>query len=202
MVVLIAANAVLAVAAILGVAGDRDWEVIGTTMLVTAGTLIAAINAAAVDRGVSRLLAFVGTLWSWFAFGVFIWWIWRRNEPGDTAQDIVFSFLTIGLGATFAAAIRVPKVPRSFEPARIVAILADAVLVVLTLVAIIWEKSRLESFGVVSVIGAAAALIVLVGMRSQPDDVVATHCPACGASLNGDPGRCASCGARFSVQFR
>ena len=124
-VALIVINALVGIVAILGGAGDLEWEILGTTMLITAGASTAAVNGTAVDRGVARLLCWPSIVLSWFAYAWMIVWIWRDAEPVAAIQDATFIALTLGVGGTFAALLLQVKVLPSFEPARSVAIAAD-----------------------------------------------------------------------------
>lgn len=57
---LLIVNALVAIAAILGATGNSDWQVVGTTLLLTAGCLTIAANAAALERDRLMQLPYVG----------------------------------------------------------------------------------------------------------------------------------------------
>ena len=72
---LLVVNALVAIAAILGASGDAEWEILGTTLLLTAGCLTIAANAGAVERNRLSKLPHIGAALSCFAFAVLIFLI-------------------------------------------------------------------------------------------------------------------------------
>lgn len=202
-VALIILNAVIAIIAILFAGGDREWQVIGTTSLITAATFTVAVNAAAYERWRWPVVPASGVVFSVFAFGVFIWIIWTDPHLDDGFAKFLYSTLTLGIGASYASLVQIPRLPHAFEPARLVSLLGDATLVVMTLLAIAMEDASGELYAIVSIIVAASALIILIGTRSSraKDDAALAHfCPACASPLT-HPDRCTACGARFRIDF-
>lgn len=178
-------------------------RVIGTTSLITAATFTVAVNATSYERWRFPGVPVSGIGCSTFAFGILVWMIWADPELGEGFIELVFATLTVGIGATYASLIQIPKLTSQFERARLISFLGDAALVVMTLVAIVSDEASGKLYAIVSIIVAAAALVVLIGTRSARSDkesMLANFCPACGKPVE-QPDRCAACGSTFHVDF-
>lgn len=220
---LLVVNALIAIAAVLGAAGDSEWKVVGTTLLLTAACLTIAANAAALERNRLRQLPLVAVGLSCLAFAIFIVLIWV--EP-DSDADGVFRFtfivLTLGLATTYASLLAIPDLAGSFLAARSVGYGAAAILATLIVVAILVEEGGpAELYAVLCIVLATATIIVLtgaiVGSRSaaavDPVDAApvparsrtAMYCPSCaavvGLYVTAGHHQCSNCGLGFHLDI-
>ena len=228
-VVLIGVNALIAIGAILGV-GDGDdfeqWQVLTTSSLITAASLIVAANAAAIQRGrlgaaplITIAAAIVG------AAGL-IWAVWDHNDVGDTFWKTVGISSTIGVAGTYLSLISLPRLRSPWSAAQIVGGVTATLMGTGVVLAILFEDGgSVEPYAVGSVILAAATLLTTVGARLAPASpangnstipaeappplpagtgtTVVRHCPICGADVAPQPTSnehaCTSCGTHFQV---
>jgi len=217
---LLVVNALVAIAAILGATGDSDGQVVGTTLLLTAGCLTVAANAAALERDRLSQLPYVGAAMSCIAFGVLIFLIWL--EPDSDSRFVLkptFILLTLGLAATYASVLAIPRLSGVFSTARLVGYATAAVLAGLTVGVIIAEGGVSgQVYAVLSVVLATATIIVLAGAMIEsrkPSTAPAAavsqsvqgdqlYCPSCrsaiAASVLSAGHTCANCGLAFTLQ--
>lgn len=220
---LLMVNAVVAIAAILGAAGDSEWKVVGTTLLLTAGCLIIAACAAAIERARLLPLPYAGALLSCIAFAVFIFMIWAEQATDSEALlKSTFIVLTLGLAATYASVLAIPTLDGVFATARLVGYGTVAILSTMTVVVILAERGGSgQLYAVLSVILATSTIIVLTGAliesrKGRSGTTVATtprvdtpeaglHCPSCtsviGPSVVAGEYTCPSCGLEFQLEL-
>ena len=217
---LLVVNALVAIAAILGAAGDFNWQVVGTTLLLTAGCFMIAANAVALERDRLMQLPYVGAALSCIAFGVFIFLIWV--EPSSASKFVLkstFIVLTLGLAATYASVLAVPRLAGVFSTARLVAYATVALLAGITIGVIVAEAGDLgQVYAVLSVVLATATIIVLTGAvieSRKPSGTPAAatslvqsggmYCPACGSamatSVLSTTHACSHCGLCFTLDI-
>jgi hypothetical protein len=217
---LLVINALVAIAAILGATGSSDWQVVGTTLLLTAGCLTVAANAAALERDRLMQLPYVGAALSCVAFGVFIFLIWV--EPDSDSQFVLkstFILLTLGLAATYASVLAIPRLAGVFSAARLVGYGTVALLAGLTVGVIIAEGGVSgQVYAVLSVVLATATIIVLTGAviesrKPAPAPAVeppsvhggGLYCPSCRSAITTSvlsaAHTCASCDLGFTLQI-
>lgn len=217
---LLVVNALVAIAAILGATGDSDWHVVGTTLLLTAGCLTVAANAAALERDRLMQLPYVGAALSCIAFGVFIFLIWV--EPGSDSQfglKSTFILLTLGLAATYASVLAIPHLAGVFLTARLVGYATVTLLAGLTVGLVIAEGGVSgQVYAVLSVVLATVTIIVLTGavIESRKPSAAATavpqqaqggglYCPSCRSAIEtsvlSGAHTCSSCGLGFTLQI-
>lgn len=217
---LLVVNALVAIAAILGATGESDWQVVGTTLLLTAGCLTIAANAAALERDRLMQLPYVGAALSCIAFGVFIFLIWVEPDSDDSVVlKATFILLTLGLAATYASVLAIPRLLGVFATARRVGYATVALLAGLTVAVILAEGGVSgQVYAVLSVVLATATIIVLTGgvvesrkpavLPAAGDAVgqpIQLFCPACRSAItnaaSAAPYTCASCGLGFTLRI-
>ena len=196
---LLIVNALVAIAAILGASGDAEWEILGTTLLLTAGCLTVAANARAIERDRLAKLPHIGAGLSCFAFAVLIFLIW--NEPSSDA-DLIWKptliALTLGLAATYASLLSIPPLTGAFSSAQLAGYCAVGLLAAITCGVILAEEGvAVEIFAVLSVVLATASIIVLVGAvvhrRASAPAPAVDSSPAFAASATAQGLRCPRC---------
>ncbi len=217
---LLVVNAMVAIAAILGATGNSDWQVVGTTLLLTAGCLTVAANTAALERDRLMQLPYIGAALSCIAFGVFIFLIWVEPESeGQFVLKSTFVLLTLGLAATYASVLAIPRLVGVFATARLVGYGTVTLLAGLTVGVIIAEGGVSgQVYAVLSVVLATATIIVLTGAvieSRKPSAAPAVvpplvrtgglYCPSCRSAIAtaglSAAHTCASCGLGFTLQI-
>ncbi|MEM7286601.1 MAG: hypothetical protein AAF480_09645 [Actinomycetota bacterium] len=194
--VLIAANAAIAIGAILGVgSGDARWQVLGTSSVISAGSLVVAANAATIERARPGWLPWAAAVPALGAAAMTVTGIWA--EPVQEVEPywkLVGVLATLGLAATAIGLLALPRLIDAWRTAQWTAQIAAAVIGGMIVTSIVREdEGSVRAYGVSAVIFAAATIVVLVGARvaargTPADEGVApaslTHCPHCGGRLD------------------
>lgn len=222
--VLLGVNALVAITAILGGGGDTEWRVLLTSMLITAGCLVVAANAGAVERARLGVLPHVSAVVACGGIALLIIGIWDHDFlfHSDGAIKLTLILLAVGTAGTYASLISLPQLDAGWNTARIVGYSCAASLAALTSGAILYEEAGpFELYGILSVVLATASILVPVGARvskgsgagSKSTPVAGTidgghpmervsFCPVCGAprpvAASPSP-ECPTCGAEFRV---
>lgn len=204
----VALNAVIAIAVILGVGGDAEWRILGTSLMLSAASIAVIANAAAHDRGRLGLLPFVVGAVVLVATGMGIVGVWAEPS-GDAYYQWTGTFAVIGVAGTYAALIALPGLDPRHLWLRWAAVGLAGALAALT-VASIWADDSFsgEVWGVLGVLLAAATIVVPVLARADQVAQVLTHdahvrfCPFCGASVESaesNVATCSRCSASYTV---
>lgn len=209
---LIALNAAIAIGAILGIGSGDDvqWRVLGTTSVVTLASLVVAANAAAIARRQLGPLPLGATVLSALAAGFTIYAIWADIDGDNGYAELTAVLATLGVAGTLMSLISLPALAHPWDRAQWLGHASTFGLGTMTVVAIIDDASMsAEAFGIVSVLLAAAMLLILIGTRlglnvpAPTTGASVRFCPMCGepdASADGDGAcSCSMCGARFRV---
>jgi len=208
----VAVWAVLAVYALIGGGfGDTQWKIVGSSMLVTAGTIVAMGCAVPLQSGRLSLLPYVGIAASTIGFGLMTLGVWA-DTSWDAAFKIAISLIIVAvaigtIGLIDSARLR----PRH----RWMVTAAQSLVGAggLLLITAIWGEIDNEMFwrptGVVLVLTAAAVVGVpilhrLADIPSDTDPAlhVVIACPFCANELSGPlAGKitCKECGRSFRV---
>lgn len=215
-VVLLVLNALIAIAAILGAAGEDEWRVVGTTLLLTAACLVVAANAAAVERETLRHVPYAAAATGTAAVAGLIVAIWAEDlTDREIFWKPVIVLIVLGLSGTYASVTSLADLWRSWELARWTGWLAATVIAVMTIVAIVFETTPPgELYAIVSIVLATTTIVVLIGAvavrradraGATPADSAAagTYCPRCRSGvapeLHVGSYACPTCGLRFTV---
>ena len=213
---LIAVNALIAIAAILGVGSDSDarWQVLSTSSVISAASLVLAANAATLDRsttwwlpagaGVTSLLAAVLTV-------IGIWF--ESTHDVEAFWKLIGILATVGLAGTAVGLLGLPRLRDGWRMAQLGA-QASAVwiggMIVLSIVR--EDEGSIRAYGVAAVIFAATTIAVLVGARvaareqqaesAALEAIAVVFCPRCGLRLDAPTAAtsCDACGLTFRVE--
>lgn len=209
----VAANALLGIAGLVG--GDIDGRVLGTSLAVTGGLVIALANEPARARRLLRPVPVVSTVVGALGFALVVVSIWWEDEDLTDALLTLLTVATAGTLASVAALARLPERWRALLPATEGLLAACAVLVVIALWVDVDADVYWRVTGVVLVVLAAllVSLPVLhrIGRQADVHAVVATSvafCPFCGAGLTATDAHadgttaCGTCRKTFHVSVR
>ena len=206
-VALTAAIAIWAVA--FGDFDDTTGRILGTSMSVAGGSLLALAAATGWER--SRAVAWLGIAGAVIGFGLVIVGIWLEPD-GDVFWKAAVSAIIVGVAAAWIALLGNARLAHEHGWVGMVAIASGAVLAALLLVAI-WAEADSSGFG--RVIGVFAVLVaafsVVVPVMHRLDAVPARptasaeewqFCPRCGEvsiAASGTMARCPQCDVTYRV---
>ena len=189
---LIGVNAAIAIAAILGVGegSSARWQVLATSSVISAASLIVAADAAAVARRVLGWLPIAAAAVSLIAAGLTVIGIWTEAES-ESLWKTVGVLSTVGVTGTACALLALPDLrppwPRAQWTAQAAAVAIGAQVVVSILRE---DEGSIQAYGIAAVVFAAATIVTLVGARvasvppAPPDDTHLVRCPHCGATFD------------------
>jgi len=228
-VALIGLNALVAIGAIVGVGDgggdDERWQVLGTSSIITLASLIVAANAGAIQRGRLGPAPLISTAAAVVGCAGTIWGIWD-HDVSDTAWRTIGVFSTVGVAGTYMSLVSLPRLRQPWVVAQIVGGASAGLMGLLVVIAIVGDNGgSIEPYAVLSVILAAATLLVTVGARVAPAEPsnatpgnvtgqptsrladsassMVTHCPLCGVHVPphaaGEEHTCRNCMAQFRV---
>jgi hypothetical protein len=141
--------------------------------------------------------------------GVTLYALW--TDAGDLWTHVAASAAALVISLGHYSLVMMAKLSRRFVIVKIGALAGNAAVSAIALYAI-WAETFSDNLaratGAAIVLAAAFTVLVPVFQRQsgsqagKPDRT--SFCPNCGAFLNLEPGdgRCATCGARFRVEFR
>ena len=214
--VLIAVNALIAIGAILGVGSDSDarWQVLGTSSVISATSLLVAANAATLDRAIAWWLPAASTAAAVVAGGLTVVGIWF-----DGPQESEAYWKTVGVLATIALAgaaiglLGLPRLRDGWRTAQLGAQGSALWIAAMVVTSIVREdEGSIRAYGVAAVLFAATTIPVLVGARTAARDRVEARaalealavgfCPRCGTRLDAPTAAtsCTDCGLTFRVE--
>lgn len=196
--------AVLAVIALLGAGfGDTHWKIITSSMLVTAGAIVAIGCAIPLHSGRLSLLPYVGIAASVSGFGLMTLGVWA-DTSWDTAFKVAISLVIVALAIGAIGLIDAARLNACHQwlvPVTQILVGFGGVL----LITAIWGDIHNEVFwrltGVVLVLTAAAVVGVpiLHRLADIPHDASPTAqqvaaCPFCAHELQGPLASRITCG--------
>jgi len=209
-------NALVIIAAGLGLAGSFGWHLVGTACLMTGAGASIAINAAALQRTRLVYLPYVGAALSCLAFAMLIVVIWF-DAAGSASQVLrpAFIALTIGLSSTYASVLAVPRLRGFAVRARNVGYVTLVALGTIVVAAIATGAS--VPSGVYTALGivlATVTIMVMTGAAAIVGQVIdltdagltepSMVCPSCAEPLATYVATghysCQPCGLGFDLQ--
>jgi ribosomal protein S27AE len=214
--ILIAVNAIIAIGAILGVGSESDtrWQVLGTSSVISAASLLVAANAATLDRAIAWWLPAASTAAAIGAGGLTVIGIWFEGP-----QDSEAYWKTVGVLATVALAgaavglLGLPRLRDSWRMAQVGAQGSALWIAAMIVVSILREdEGSIQAYGVAAVLFAATTIVVLVGARTVARErtkeeaslaaLAVAFCPRCGTRLDAPTAAtsCGGCGLTFRVE--
>lgn len=208
-------NAAMGIAALfMGDFGDTQGKILLTSLSVSGASLIALAALPAWERRSLGYAPLAGGAASVVGFILFIVAIWTEFDI-EPVWKLAVTFIVVAVTVGYASLLSLFRLPSRFNFALPAAYgLASALA--LLVVAAMWAELEGDAFGrtagVLAILLAAATVTVPVVYRAGRGELAAAravhapslrHCPNCGARATGDDGQasCASCGARFRVQF-
>ncbi len=189
---LIGLNAVIAIAAILGVGDGSDarWQVLATSSVISGASLIVAADAAAVARQVLGRIPIAAAILAVTAAALTVAGIWTESES-EGLWETVGVLGTVGVTGTACALLGLPDLRPPWPRAQWTAQAAAVAIGAQVVVSILWEdEGSIRAYGIAAVVFAAATIVVLVGARvaaidrDQPDDTHLVQCPHCGGTFD------------------
>lgn len=213
---LIAVNALIAIGAILGVGSDSDarWQVLSTSSVISAASLVVAANAATLDRSSTWWLPAASTAGALSAAALTVIGIWFEVTHGvESFWKLVGVLATAGLTGTGIGLLGLPRLRDGWRLAQLGA-QGSAVWIGAMIVASILREDdgSIRAYGVAAVIFAATTIAVLVGARVAAREqqaesdalqaIAVTFCPRCGRRLDAPTAAtaCEGCGLTFRVE--
>jgi peptidoglycan/LPS O-acetylase OafA/YrhL len=215
---LLVINAAIAIAAIVGAGegGDTQWRILGTSAMVTGGSLVLAANAGAIERRRLGSLPLLSATVACIGFAGVIWGIWDSDIDSEWFWKTVGILVTIGVAGTYVSMISLPRLRQPWPWAQMLASVSASILAGMIVVSITTESDAggLEAYAVLTVLLATSSIVVAVGARvatvdHEPRVVIESgvatihHCPVCGSSVaDAPPGShhsCSACGTNFQV---
>lgn len=210
--VLIALNAVIAIAAIAGVGSgeDEQWQVLATSSVISAASLVVASNAAAVARHRLGPVPWVAATAAVLGAAMIVTGIWVIDlHDAERYWRTVGVICTVAVTGTAMSLVAMPALRTPWDRVQWVAHVAALAIGGQIVTSIIRDDAgSVRAYGISTVIFAAATIVVLVGARvANAEDepgpiagVAASHCPVCGATVDAGPvTRCDRCGAHCHV---
>lgn len=213
---LIAVNAVIAIGAILGVGSDSDarWQVLTTSLVISAASLVLAANAATLDRAVVWWLPAAATTASLLAAGLTVIGIWLETSHGvESFWKLIGVLATAGLAATAVGLLGLPLLRDGWRLAQLGAQACAVWIGAMIVLSIVREdEGSIRAYGVAAVLFAATTIAVLVGARVSARDqraesaalhaIAVVFCPRCGERLDAPTAAtsCGPCGLTFRVE--
>ena len=206
----VAANALLGIAGLVG--SGLDGKVLGTSLAVTGGLVVALANQPARERRLLGPVPIAATAVGAVAFALVVVSIWSDGDLADVTLTLLAA-APAGTLASLAALARLPERWRALLPVTYGLLAVCAVLVVVPLWADLEGGWYWRTTGVVLVVLAALLVSLPVVHRIGRDDDVhgeagapVAFCPFCGAGIAAPPSHgehgCASCGRVFHVTLR
>lgn len=213
---LIAVNALIAIGAILGVGSESDarWQVLATSSVISAASLVLAANAATLDRSTTWWLPAAATVASLTAAALTVIGIWFEPTHGvEPFWKLIGVLATVGLAATAVGLLGLPRLRDGWRLAQLGA-QASAVWIggMIVLSILREDEGSIRAYGVAAVLFAATTIAVLVGARvaareqqAESDALQAIAvgwCPRCGERLDAPTAAtsCGACGLTFRVE--
>ena len=200
-----------------------EWSAntLGTTLFVSAASLLIMANAAGLEkRSVGYLLiSGTGLLTALGALPVFLYALWL-DVDGDGLWRFAASLETISVFAGHSSLLSLRRLSAQYRWLKPIATVlggALAALVIGMIAADEFESAQLRVAGVLSILLLSVTIVIpilsrLVALddperargeagRQRSDGV--RHCANCGRAVraSGERGRCGECGARFAVKF-
>ena len=213
---LIALNAAIAIGAILGVGSDSDarWQVLSTSSVISAASLVLAANAATLDRSNTWWLPAGRGIASLDAAALTVIGIWfEATHDVEAFWKLVGTLATVGLAGTAVGLLGLPRLRDGWRLAQLGA-QASAVwiggMIVLSIVR--EDEGSIRAYGVAAVLFAATTIAVLVGARAAAREeraesatlqaIAVVFCPRCGLRLDAPTAAtsCDACGLTFRVE--
>ncbi len=213
-------SALLGIVALLaGDFGDTQWKVLGTTTSVTGASVLTMASMTVWDRRYIWWLAPLGAASGIPGFAIVVAGIWVEPSGSDVWWQSAFTLIVVASAAAYAALLSRATLAGAMRWALKVAYAAD-VLLALTIIVVVWTDGADDLvgrwIGVLTIVLASSTVLLPVfhRMSGQRPPVLAASgvapdggfCPRCAAPLatpgGGDGAlRCASCGARFRVEY-
>lgn len=213
---LIALNAAIAIGAILGIGSDSDarWQVLSTSSVISAASLVLAANAATLDRSNTWWLPAGSGIASLAAAALTVIGIWfEATHDVEAFWKLVGTLATVGLAGTAVGLLGLPRLRDGWRLAQLGA-QASAVwiggMIVLSIVR--EDEGSIRAYGVAAVLFAATTIAVLVGARAAAREeraesaalqaIAVVFCPRCGLRLDAPTAAtsCDACGLTFRVE--
>jgi hypothetical protein len=219
-IVSVSISAVLGILALLaGDFGETQWKILGTTSSVTGASVLAMASATAWGRRDIQWLAPLGAAAGTAGFAIVIGGIWVEPSGSDVWWQSASSLIVVASAASYAALAARATLAGALRWALWTAYASD-LLLALTIIAVIWTESDNDAvarwIGIVAIVLASSTVLLPVFHRmsseraSEPAGPDAPpgvrFCPRCGARITAaagedGPHQCASCGARFQIEF-
>ena len=200
------------------------FKIIGTTLFVSATSLLIMVNAAGFEkRSVGYfLISGTGLLAALGALPVFLYALWREPD-GDDPWKFAATLAIISVVAGHTSLLSLRPLSAQYRWLKPIASALGGALGVLVIWMFWYEKlesAELRTVGVLSILLVSVTIAIPIlsisrltpgddpdraGGRAgrQPSDGV-RYCPNCGHAVRAsdEKGRCEECGARFAVRFR
>ena len=200
-----------------------EWsaKTIGTTLFVSAASLLIMANAASLEkRSVGYfLISGTGLLAALGALPVFLYALWLEVDDDELWRTAV-SLEIISLFAGHSSLLSLRQLSAQYRWLKPIAAVLGGALAALV-IWMIWadefDSAQLRAAGVLSILLLSVTIVIpilsrLVALddperaggkagRQRSDGV--RYCPNCGrpVSASGEKGFCGECGARFAVKF-
>ncbi|MDA1348789.1 MAG: hypothetical protein O3A47_07975 [Chloroflexi bacterium] len=200
-----------------------EWsgKTLGTTLFVSATSLLIMLNAASLEKRSFGylLISFVGLLAALAALPVFLYALWLEVDEDQLWKSAVsLEVISVFAGHSSLLSLRRPSTRyRSLLPIATSIGGALAALVIWMIWAEEFESKQWRAAGVLSILLLSVTIVTPIlsrlaamdehgksggkPVRTGPDGV--HHCPNCGRAVraSGGKGRCTECGAGFAVKF-
>lgn len=191
------ASAVMGIFALLaGDFGKTELRILLTAMSVAGASILAMACGAARERNRGGWFVPVGIGASLLGFAMVVTGIWAFQDggPGDYWK-IAGTLVTVGIFASHAALLRVPRLSRRFAWVHVATVVCGAILAQMV-VSLIWgadwdEDTSARMIGVLAILVSAGTILVPVFARLSRDEFAAATddadappaCPHCGKRL-------------------
>lgn len=205
----VAANALLGIAGLVG--GGLDGRVLGTSLAVTGGLVVALANQPAQARRLLWPVPVAAAVLGVIGFALVIASIWSDDDGLTDATLTLLAVATAGTLASVAALARLPERWRALLPATQALLGVCGVLVVVPLWVHIDGDAYWRVTGVVLVVLAALLVSLPVLHRigrhddARADATPVAFCPFCGAAVTAEGASavgshtCTACTRTFRV---
>ncbi|MCH7714216.1 MAG: hypothetical protein IIC99_11400 [Chloroflexi bacterium] len=204
---------------------DWTFKIIGTTLFVSATSLLIMVNAAGFEkRSVGYfLISGTGMLAALGALPVFLYALWREANNDDDPWRFAATLAIISVVAGHTSLLSLRPLSAQYRWLKPIAAVLAGALGVLVIWMFWYEKlgsAELRTVGVLSIllVSVTIAIPILSISRLTPGDDPdragrragrrlsdgVHYCPNCGRAVraSGENRRCGECGARFAVRFR